>query len=394
VVWSWEAAERLGDLLPKRPPRPRDVTHVNSVQELPDNPWYAAGDERFRPGNLLLSARNLHTVFVVDKRSGAVVWSFRDGLDMQHEALMNAPGLPGAGLVQLFNNRRASFGDDRQSELLELDPRSGEVTWRYRTPGFFSPTGGVQQALPNGNVLVTSTRGGRVFEVTRDGRVVWEWVPPHYEPIRAVRVAPDATSQLARLPAPDRRAVVPPAGYLHVDPESYRFARRGARRTVTVDGVSRLVLATTDECRSLLLPMDARLRVAYGVDRARLRAARSGAAAPEFVLRLEPPPPAPALELLRDRVGLEGAPWRERTFALADHAGRQVRLCVSVEGSHGSGRQDRIAYWEQPLVTAGDEVPRTGGEDDDEGPPPGTGDLSPEELEVRRRHLETLGYVG
>ena len=389
VVWTWEAKERLGRLLPKKPARPRDVTHFNSVQELPENRWHQAGDGRFRPGNLLVSARNLHAVFVVDRASGEVVWSYRDGLDMQHEALMTAPGLPGAGLVQIFNNRRASFGDDRQSEILELDPAAASVAWRYRAPGFFSPTGGSQQALPNGNLLVTSTRGGRVFEVTRDGAVVWEWVPPRHEPIRALRVAAAACPQLAALPRQRAEAVTPPPGYGHVDPDAYRFARRGSRRTVAVDGEKRTVLRAQADCRSVLLPFDARLRLAWGVDRERQRGA-----AVDFVATLERGGAA-TLELVRDRVGTDGDAWRERTIDLSAFALEPARLCVGVEpaGSGGAGRALPFAFWEQPAITAGDEQPRAAGEDEDD-PAALPDDLTPEERDVQQRHLETLGYVG
>ncbi len=34
------------------------------------------------------------------------------------------------------------------------------------------------QKLPNGNVLVTSTHHGHLFEVTPDKRIVWDYVSP------------------------------------------------------------------------------------------------------------------------------------------------------------------------------------------------------------------------
>jgi hypothetical protein len=32
--------------------------------------------------------------------------------------------------------------------------------------------------LPNGNTLITESDGGRLFEVTADGQIVWEFVNP------------------------------------------------------------------------------------------------------------------------------------------------------------------------------------------------------------------------
>ena len=41
---------------------------------------------------------------------------------------------------------------------------------------FFTPFMGGAQRLGNGNTLITETAFGRVFEVTREGRLCWEWV--------------------------------------------------------------------------------------------------------------------------------------------------------------------------------------------------------------------------
>jgi hypothetical protein len=396
VVWTWKVIEHLGDRVPQRPSDPDDLTHINSLQELPENPWFAAGDARFRPGNLLLSARNLNAAFIVDRPSGEIVWWFSEGLDMQHEALMNGPGLPEPGRIQVFNNRLHSFSDDRQTEVLEIDPRDGKVAWRYRLAGFFSPTSGTQQALANGNVLITSTRGGRAFEVTRSGEIVWQWVPP-YQPQRAVRVAADACPQLARLATQPPNAVAPAAGYRHVDRDVYRFSRQGARTKAVVDVKERTVLKKESDCRELLLPSAARLQVGYGIDREGLRAAGRAERPPEFAVRLRPEGAGKDIELLRDTVGLEGSSWRQRTLPLDAYGLQTVQLCVEIDGgAPGSGRRGRFAYWEQPLIVTPRDLSHAAEADgDDDGavsPPPA--DLTPEELEVRRQHLKSLGYVG
>jgi hypothetical protein len=35
-----------------------------------------------------------------------------------------------------------------------------------------------QERLPNGNTLITEAAGGRLLEVTPDGRIVWEFINP------------------------------------------------------------------------------------------------------------------------------------------------------------------------------------------------------------------------
>ncbi len=384
AVWTWRAAEHVGSLVPSGGKHPSDLTHINSLQELPQNPWFAAGDARFRPGNLLLSARNLNAIFVVDRATGKVVWSFREGLDRQHEALMNGPGYPEPGKIQVFNNRQKSFASDRQSEILEIDPRDAKVSWRYRAPGFFTPTGGLQQLLPNGNALVTSTRGGRVFEITRVGEVVWEWAPP-YEPVRAVRVARDACPQLARLDWPTPRPIVPPRGYRTVDRDAYRFARKGARTEVAIDGKPHTVLAAESVCSDLVLPFGARAEVGFGVDAAQWNGTVDP---PVFTMHLTAAGTSKEVILLRESVGADGSTWRRRTIPLGSFSLRSVRLCVEIEGAVSDGV--RWAYWEQPSIHSARDAGRADHEEDEAVV---TGDLSAEEREVQEQHLKSLGYV-
>ena len=35
-----------------------------------------------------------------------------------------------------------------------------------------------QARLPNGNTLITESDGGRIFEVTRPGQIVWNYINP------------------------------------------------------------------------------------------------------------------------------------------------------------------------------------------------------------------------
>lgn len=66
--------------------------------------------------------------------------------------------------------------------MLEFDPTSLSETWAYRgnaaTP-FYSRTCGSNQRLANGNTLITESDNGRAFEVTPEGKIVWEFASPH-----------------------------------------------------------------------------------------------------------------------------------------------------------------------------------------------------------------------
>ena len=62
-------------------------------------------------------------------------------------------------------------------------PATNEVTWSYADEmvnAFFTAFMGNAQPLPNGNVHITESATGRLFEVTRAGEVVWEYVIPWF----------------------------------------------------------------------------------------------------------------------------------------------------------------------------------------------------------------------
>ena len=67
------------------------------------------------------------------------------------------------------------------SRVVEIEPVSREIRWEFHsTPSypFFSKSGGANTRLENGNILISETRKGRVFEVTPDGEIVWTYLNP------------------------------------------------------------------------------------------------------------------------------------------------------------------------------------------------------------------------
>jgi hypothetical protein len=66
-------------------------------------------------------------------------------------------------------------------------------------PAFFAPFMGNADRLENGNTLVTESPFGRLFEVTPEGTIVWEYVIPHfaeYPDGAARRYSPGATNSV------------------------------------------------------------------------------------------------------------------------------------------------------------------------------------------------------
>jgi hypothetical protein len=94
-------------------------------------------------------------------------------------------------------------------------PTTLELVWSYTAPRFFSTNISSAQRLPNGNTLITEGAGGRMFEITTDGTIVWEYLNPLFagprssnDVYRAYRLPYDWIPQLAK---PTEQAVTPPA---------------------------------------------------------------------------------------------------------------------------------------------------------------------------------------
>jgi len=227
VVWEWFCHDHL-DLDHPRilaskhwPPGPFnsgvcDWTHVNTVRTLPPNRWHDAGDERFRPGNVLISPRQLDTIYLIDHETGQIVWSYsgdyNGGLSGQHEPYMIGPDLPGAGNILIFDNGASPWNDLAHagaSYVLEIDPVTQQVVWVYdQWLRFHATFTSSAQRLANGNTLICESSGGRVFEVTPDGETVWEHVG---STPRSYRYAYDHCPQTAALGRPKEVSVTPPA---------------------------------------------------------------------------------------------------------------------------------------------------------------------------------------
>jgi hypothetical protein len=141
----------------------------------------------------------------------------------QHDARWIAGEKPGELRVMLFNNGAGRPGKEFSSVdelVLPFDRERGfvrepgqafgpkEAAWSYSDPGeFFSPFISGAQRLASGNTLVCEGKRGRVFEITRAGEIVWDWinsyggdVPPSEQ---AGQAPPTALFRATRIPKDD-----------------------------------------------------------------------------------------------------------------------------------------------------------------------------------------------
>jgi hypothetical protein len=218
-----------------------DWFHMNSATYVGPNHWYDAGDKRFAPNNIVISSRESSLVAIIS-HEGSVVWQIGPDFSAtpelreirqiigQHNAHVIPKGLPGAGNLMIFDNGGPSgYGKPSPialkgsgvyarptSRVLEIDPVSLKLVWSYTNPSFFATNISGAQRLPNGNTLITEGPDGRIFEVTTDGTIVWEYVFPMFSTAarptnsvyRAYRVPYDWIPQLTR---PTEKLVTAPA---------------------------------------------------------------------------------------------------------------------------------------------------------------------------------------
>ncbi len=380
VVWEWRALDHI-DSFPTWDHERKDPTHFNSIHELPPNRLFDGGDERFRPGNILVSARHLNTLFIIDRRTGTVVWQYTGNLDYQHEATMVTKGEPGEGRILVFNNGRHDLNGYRRSLVQMIEPATGEIVWEYGSRFFFSSVAGTVQKLPGPNFVIASSHGGRIFEITPDGEIVWEWVPP-YMPMRPERLRYNHCPQLAALPLPTETEVrMTGDGRPYVDIDLYRFALTEDFTTRDIAGLTRRLLRGLEECHDLLMPPASTVWVEFGIDEERLDGRRLEASFRLTVAR-DGEAPETVLDVSLDEAS--ESPWRGRRIPLARYTYQQVRMCVSTEVAGEMDNPEEMVAWANPLVQSPIHHP--------------FGELSEEqnnerEKKLREQQLKALGYV-
>lgn len=195
VVWECPVYELLDpgtDIL--CPLCPRETwTYINSVVVLPDE-------------NILVSLRLLNTIAIIDKNKRKIKWRWgHHKLGHQHN-----PTMIDNGNILIFDNglhtQISSNGIGSCTRVLEVNPKTNKIEWEYKDRNkakFYTPVCGSAQRLPNDNTLICESTKGRLFEVTPDKEVVWEFFNPFYHDYlrgglgwinivyRAQRYAPD-----------------------------------------------------------------------------------------------------------------------------------------------------------------------------------------------------------
>jgi len=128
-----------------------------------------------RKGDILVSSRDMSLIGILDVEKCKFVWTWGPGIiSGQHQ-----PTLLENGNIMLLDN---GWKTRNYSRVIEVDPVTKEIEWEYKAEPkekFFTYGMGGNQRLPNGNTLITESCRGRVFEITKDGEIVWEFYNPN-----------------------------------------------------------------------------------------------------------------------------------------------------------------------------------------------------------------------
>lgn len=236
IVWEWHVSKHFNELgfseaaknvLFRNPNQHftqtgemSDWMHINSMSTLGPNKWYDAGDERFHPDNIIWDARESNIMAIISKETGKIVWQIGPDFTVskelraigqiigQHHCHMIPKGLPGEGNILIFDNGGwAGYGlPDRMSKdgtkvdirdhsrVLEINPVTLKLEWSFKgsdvkegmmplveNTTFYSQLISAAQRLPNGNTLITEGCFCRLFEVTPEKEIVWEYRAPFDE---------------------------------------------------------------------------------------------------------------------------------------------------------------------------------------------------------------------
>ena len=167
VVWEWKVYEHLDP-------------EIDTIEPLDNrNIWgYINSFWTCRDGSILMSLRGACEIIRVDYETGYVIARYGKGkVFHQHDAreLDN-------GNIMIFDNgcQRHEYKPS-YSRVIEIDPETDEIVWEYKDPypaDFYSCVCCGSERLPSGNTVICESWYGRIFEVTHEKELVWEYVSP------------------------------------------------------------------------------------------------------------------------------------------------------------------------------------------------------------------------
>ena len=171
TVWEWFAGTHMD--MEKWHIHPglvrKEYGHANTVAPTND-------------GNIIFNQRYTCVMAIINKQTKEFDWALQDyEFGQQHDVQM----LPNGNILFFANGAIpvGYHGPEVGSRIIELDPKTNEIVWEYvgdPPRSFFSWFISGCQRLPNGNTLICEGLWGRLFEVTPEKEIVWDYTSPFF----------------------------------------------------------------------------------------------------------------------------------------------------------------------------------------------------------------------
>ena len=149
-----------------------DIFHLNDVEPFSDQ--FKEGF--FTRGDVLVSLRNINTVFVFNSETNKIKYMSIGQFVRQHD-----PDFIDGDTFSVFdnNNNSAIKKELRQSRIVVVSAKDNTHNVYFEGSAerpFFTHIMGKHQWLPNGNLLITDSISGRGFEVNQEKEIIWQYI--------------------------------------------------------------------------------------------------------------------------------------------------------------------------------------------------------------------------
>ena len=168
--WEWHAATDLDmNRFPLDPTVGRmEFAHANTIFPCTN-------------GDYIINWRYNNTMLRIDRVTKKVKWFLREPSYGQHHDVQQ---LDNGNILFFANGADVHIhGPETGSAVVEVNPADNSEVWRYQgSPrrDFISWFISGCQRLSSGNTLICEGLWGRLFEVTNEGEIVWEYISPFF----------------------------------------------------------------------------------------------------------------------------------------------------------------------------------------------------------------------
>lgn len=146
-----------------------DLFHLNDIEIFPKNLEPGV----FKPGDIMLSLRNLNAILVLDKNYKIKYTSIGKYI-RQHD-----PDFINGNTISVYDNNNIGLDDQGHYSRIAIENAElGTVSTYFegsKQQPFYAKILGKHQWLKNGNLLVNEGPQGRAFELNAAKEIVWEY---------------------------------------------------------------------------------------------------------------------------------------------------------------------------------------------------------------------------